>query len=164
MDSIKRRMEAVYNEIIKLETIVVTESDDLDIDELASVVVELHSLLDRLKSVISYSETELLRDMNVDEPITANGRTLEKKISAGGVKWDKEALPSIVAERVVFAGMNPKTGAIETPPSQLIINAFKCAGIQYWKVGELKQLSIDPDKYRTTNGYNTNLIIRKGES
>jgi hypothetical protein len=75
--------------------------------------------------------------------------TFEKKWSAKQVTWNDEPLAARVAaasrdERI----LDEATGVIEGEAEAAVRVLLGAARIDYWRVGDLKGLGIDPDEYR----------------
>lgn len=149
-----------YEQLEAFEVEIIKQANLLDKDDMATLLFNLRDSTQKLRDVYSYLQTEMARNMDKGELYEKGKRSIEKKGGSGSVKWDNAALKSVVSEKILETAIDRETGAMNAPLSQIVAYAFECVGIDYWKVGELNKLGINPNLYRETSGYKENLIIR----
>lgn len=129
-----------------------TQQDQPDVDELADAFAE--------DLLATRAEIARLRDLERElvEKIHETAPARKFKTSVGLVEiskrrnrsWDHEEivrhLTRIALDR---REIDPETGEIKTRPTWEIVTdaLISCAGISYWRIGELKGYGLDPDEY-----------------
>lgn len=128
---------------------------------LGELLVALANQTDVLKSCAGALETLLARQMDRDQLLVVPGGVFESKWSSPRKRWNHAQLKTVVAEKVLERAVDPDTGAVLAPPSQLIREAFEVVGISYWKVGELKGLGVNADHYCEKEPGKPTIIMRR---
>lgn len=131
-------------------------------DELLQFASNVHEL----KSMIGFLFADV-QDVVVErldylaDPVYVDGATVEIKSSAPRKKWDHESLIKDVSKRIVQSSVNLDTGEVTMTTRQMVEAALTCAGVSYWKSGELKKLNIDVDEYCEVGDSKKSLVIRR---
>lgn len=70
----------------------------------------------------------------------------------GTKEWDHDALHRVMLARGRDARrMDPETGEVLESEGEAVARVIReCAGIGYWRVGDLKRYGVDADEYRVT--------------
>lgn len=126
------------------------EEDDVDrlakdvehaegIHELALLLAAAREASKKLGLVIRAAEGELAARME-GNVVTIDGfGTLTKRYSTSN-EWDDDLVIGAVIDAAMEQGTHPRDAILAT------------AGVSYWRTGALKELGIDPDRYRRGKG------------
>jgi len=142
---------------------VLAEIDEMSNDELLNLAVEVHGLKKFIAEFFSEVEAiaiEKVRTLDVPTEVSS-GATVEIKRGSPRKSWDHDSIIRTVSKRVVDMSVDLETGEVVSSPRDMIEYALKCAGVSYWKIGSLKELSIDPSEYCTVSDPVSNLVIRR---
>ncbi len=132
---------------------------DLDVTSLVSMLDAVRDMTNTLKSVDERLVEVLTAKMG--DPIAVDGVVAEVKWGKPRKQWETEQLASLVSEEIIARAIDPETGALETPVSQLIQQLLQFVGVSYWKVTALKALGIDPDQYCEVGPAKASVQLRK---
>lgn len=160
-------VEGFLNELdlslAKLEAEVICLMEDsaegVEDEDLYAALVRMEEMRERYKQCQEAIATMVAYRMKDDIAI-AKGGTLERKMGSTRKSWNHKVLKSVVAEKVLERAIDPETGEIMAPTSQLIHEALDMAGIQYWKVKSLKPLGVNVSSYCEEKTGDPKIIIR----
>lgn len=136
---------------------------DGDTAGLARILAAVRKARADLAFVESEVEAALSRAMPTATIAVEGVGVLERRSGKKRTKWDHTRLASMLAARVGDRRFDPETGEeLARPPAVLAQDVadelLACAGVSYWKVGELKARKVDPAQFceeepgRTTVG------------
>lgn len=127
----------------------------------------------RGRATLAFIESEVERDLAAlmaSNVVVVDGvGVLERRSGRKRSNWDHTRLASLLAARVADQRrVDPATGEIlARPPGRLaqdiVDELLACAGLSYWKVGELRARRLDPATFceeepgRTTVGIRSNV-------
>lgn len=142
LDTLEEAVKALHKSLGGLE------GESLDLEGVSNLIDRVDSIK-RLVGDCTMVLLPLAQSLRTDQEIVPveSGHAVEYGFTSTRKTWDHAALKSVVAEAILARSMDFETGTLEAPASQLIQEALECVGISYWKVKELKALSIDPDRY-----------------
>lgn len=130
----------------------------------ATVMDELHSAIDRLKIM----ESLLIGDLKKHLPDPKNrvvelptGGAVQINTSVPRKTWDKDVLIGVVIEKVIEESIDPETGAIDRPISQMLRRVLDFVSFSNFKVTELKQVGVNPDNYCETGTVKSSAQYRR---
>ena len=130
-----------------LELTYVGNRKDVDPAALATILASLKGL----KGTMKLMEDETSKALST---VTSDGATveagpvyLERRDSKPKKTWKHDQLKAIIIEKIIARHTDEESGAVDTPISVLIQEAFGYAGISYWKVGVLKEIGINANDY-----------------
>lgn len=150
-------------EIFALEGLVLKlmedDAADVEDDDLFATLVTMERLRERFKQCQEAIATMVAYRMGDDVQVVPGG-TLERKMGSKRKSWNHNALKSVVTEKVMQRAMDPETGELMAPTSQLIMEALDTAGIQYWKVNALKPLGVSVAHYCEETTGDPKIVIR----
>lgn len=130
-----------------LELTYVGNRKQVDPEALASILARLKSIKTSLTLMESEASKALATIVSDGSIVDAGGAQLERKDSKPRKTWKHEQVKSVVIEKIMERHTDKDTGAITTPISVMIHEAFSYAGISYWKVAQLKEIGINADNY-----------------
>ncbi len=144
LDEINVLITGVENALLAVE-----KAPAVKIDEEAQVLDNLRETTARLKLVDSLLLGDLSKRTPFEERLIAlpEGGTMEVGKTKPRKTWDHKRLASVVAEHILHDAIDPETGAIDVPTTQLIQEMLDYVSITSWKVTSLKKAGIDPDNY-----------------
>jgi hypothetical protein len=130
-----------------------------DVATLVSVLDAVRDLGYTLKS-IDESVVEALTD-KVGDPVSVDGVVAEVKWSKPRKQWENERLAPLVSEEIIAKAIDPETGTLTVPVSQLIPQLLQYVGVSYWKVTALKALGLNPDEFCEVGKAKPSVVLRK---
>jgi hypothetical protein len=134
-----------------------------DVPGLAALLAAVRRSRATLAFAESEIETVLAQAMPSATMAVAGVGVLERRGGKKRTSWDHARLASLLAARVGDRRFDPATGEeLARPPAVLAQDVadelLACAGVSYWKVGELRARKVDPTQFceeapgRTTVG------------
>lgn len=162
-DAIEKMVEGMLdmeNSFLALEK---TDREDSAPME-ATVLKELQDLINRLRLMDSF----LIKDLKKltpdrSKPIIElpDGGTMELRTGAPRKTWDKDALASIVVEKIMQESIDPDTGVIDRPISQMLLRVLDFVSYSSFKVTALRDVGVDPDNYCEKGPMSTTVQFRR---
>lgn len=125
----------------------------------------------RSRATLAFVESEverlLARAMPSNVVVVDGVGVLERRAGRKRSSWDHARLASLLAARVADQRLvDPETGEVlPRPPGRLaqdVVDEFlRCAGVSYWKVGELRARNLDPAGFCEEEAGRTTVGIRE---
>lgn len=97
-------------------------------------------LASELRTLGSRIEAELAARMESKRVELPGVGVLERHWAPARTKWDDPLVAAAVVDAAMEHQVHPKDALL------------RCAAVSYWRVGALKELGLDADRYRTTEG------------
>lgn len=129
---------------------------------LARLVTALVGVMAAARDVKELVEQHTIRAMP-DRQAVADGYVLERRSGTVRKSWDHPLLASVISR---LATVDHDSGEIlmKAEDAQRVTDEIMaCAGLAYWKVGELRQRGIDPGQYCEESRGRPSLIVRAPE-
>lgn len=135
-----------------------------------SDAAEIPDMLDSLSRIREATRTLKMLDDHLLERVRKLGASDRYEIpgAVAEIKWGKERrawkhdeLASVVSERILMDSIDPETGAVDVPISQLITAILDYAHVDYWKKTNLKQVGVDVDEYCETKPAKMNVQFHR---
>lgn len=126
---------------------------DLDgLDPMACTAQELAELLFDLRDLAAAvaharkraEQAFVLLGENVTHPQLGEFKIRRAKTRK---QWDHPLLAWQVAKHAVEHRVPDEDGVVDTAEDAAVAALLECAGVSYWRVGELRKRGIDPDAY-----------------
>lgn len=133
--------------------------ENLDTASLVSMLDAVRDMVNTLKTTDEQIVEALVKKMG--DPVSIGGAVAEVKWGKPRKQWETEKLGALVSEEILTRAIDPETGALEVPVSQLIQRLLNFVGVSYWKVTALKALGIDPDEFCEVGPAKASVVIRK---
>jgi hypothetical protein len=109
--------------------------------ELVAVIDDAKDFASEATTVARQAEAELATRMGDDNQVEVAGvGVLKRRWQAGKTVWDHRLAISAVIDAAMDQGTHPREAIMA------------CAGISYWRTGELKRFDLDPRTYRRSEG------------
>lgn len=124
-----------------------------DVPGLAALLAAIRRGRATLAFLESEIETALAGLMSSNVVVVPEVGVLERRGGRKRTNWDHARLASLLAVRVADQRrIDPETGEIlPRPPGRLAQDVadelLACAGLSYWKVGELRARQVDPGQF-----------------
>jgi hypothetical protein len=124
-----------------------------DLPGLAALLAAVRRARATLAFLESEIETQLAGLMGSNVVVVPEVGVLERRGGRKRTSWDHARLASLLAVRVADQRrVDPETGEIlPRPPGRLardvVDELLACAGVSYWKVGELRARKVDPAQF-----------------
>jgi hypothetical protein len=146
LDELQVLLTRAENAVLAIEK---APAADVEIEEQAQVLDNLREQTNRLKVLDSLLVSDLERRTPYEERLIMlpEGGSIEVRKSKPRKTWDHVRLKSLVAETILADAIDPLTGSIDVPTTELIQRMLDYVSISSWKVTSLKKAGIDPDKY-----------------
>lgn len=151
-DDVARTVEAVEAAIGQLEAQVleltyVGNRKKVDPEALATVLASIKGFKSSIKLMEDEASKALSTVVSSGSVVEAGPVYLERKDGKPKKAWKHDQMKSVVIEKVIARHTDKDSGTLHTPVSVLMQEAFQYAGISYWKVGALKEIGVDANKY-----------------
>ena len=134
-------------------------------DDLPEALFEVQNHIGALKDLEAELRRQLIADMREhgERYVTIGDQGFDLKSKAGKIVWDDDLLVSKLMDVASEPEVDPESGEIiSDPPLERFADMVRsAAAINYWRVGALKELQLDPDKYRTTEWAGYTLVPSK---
>lgn len=120
--------------------------------ELAQVYHDVNMILDAARTLqahVAATLAERMKDKRLEVPGLG---VFERRTSVSRKSWDHPRLLAVVAKEALDKRVvDEQTGELQEAPDEAIVRVIhKAAAINYWRVGELRQMGLDPDTYCDT--------------
>ncbi|MGH9002123.1 MAG: hypothetical protein ACRDYV_03240 [Acidimicrobiia bacterium] len=137
-----------------------------DVPGLAALLAAVRRGRATLALLESEIETLLAGLMSSNVVVVDGVGVLERRGGRKRSNWDHARLASMLAARVADQRrVDPDTGEIlARPPGRLaqdvVDELLTCAGVSYWKVGELRARSVDPSSFCEEEPGRASVMVR----
>lgn len=162
MDSYTTNLNNLIRLVEELHFMVESIPDDATPEELLQFATDVHELKSAVGFLFADVQDAVVERLDyLADPVPVAGATVEIKGAAPRKKWDHDALINDVSKRIMQASVDLDTGEVTMTTRQMIEAALKCAGVSYWKSGELKKLGLEIDEYCEVGDSKKSLVIRR---
>lgn len=132
--------------LVEIEGIAST-SDDLEL--VATTVAQLEDLKKDLKMVKESVDSQFFNLMGDEPEIMASGKRVSVAWSTPRKAWQHKDLLDTVKERIKQLSIDLDTGEVHLTVDEMADRVLQYAHVDYWRVKELKELDINPDRFCT---------------
>lgn len=150
--------------ILKLDSELSEDRPNLDLEQAATILAELHNFKDSLKMVydgFAKSVSDLMGDL--PEVNLPNGTKIEKNSSPSRKAWKHKDLANEVAARLKDMSVDMDTGEIVLTSEEMVVKMLDYVYPSYWKVKELGKIGINADKFSEVGEVKDSIIVRKAK-
>ena len=142
----------------------ITDHPDLTLEELVEVLVALNRRRDEMKLIYDEVCRRVATSMNeMKEYHAPEGVTIEKKWAKSRTAWQHDRLAQEVGHRLALMSIDFDTGEITRSPEELVADLVKYLAPNYWRVGALKELGLNPDEYCEAGESKPAIIVRNAK-
>lgn len=116
---------------------------------LAAAIDDARDCVEALQAFISDATTHVANLVPPGETVESDdGRRWKVRRKKGSTQWDTDGLaPVVMARARDERRVIEETGEYESEGEAVMRVTLRCAGVGYWRKGELRKLGIDPDEY-----------------
>lgn len=115
--------------------------DDADeLGALVAIIDDARMLASEATTVAKRAEAELAARMETNQVEVPGVGVLKRRWAPGKTVWDHRLAIGAVIDAAMERKVHPREAIMA------------CAGITYWRVGELRRLDVDAERYRRSEG------------
>lgn len=155
-------IQNIRAQILELDEAVSKQLPELELEELCSILVEMHRLKDELSLVYgaaSHVASNSLGDQS--ELVLSDGSKIEKKTTSDRRAWRHKEIASVVAKKLSSLAFDMDTGERVMSPEEVAERVLDYVQPSYWRIKQLSELGINADDYCDVGEAKTSIIVRK---
>lgn len=131
-------------------------------EDAAMALAALHTIKANFAAVYERMEHIVSVSMGNDpEVVLPDGIKVEKRYGASRKAWQHKDLAAVVASRIADMSVDMDTGERLLSPQDMIVKVLDYVQPSYWRIKELNNIGINPDRFCEVSEGKTSIIVRK---
>lgn len=131
-------------------------------EEAAMALAALHAIKGNFAAVYERMEYIVSTSMgSTPEVVLADGIKIEKRYGASRKSWQHKDLAHVVASRISDMSVDMDTGERLMSTEDMIVKVLDYVQPSYWRIKELNNIGINPDRFCEVSEGKTSIIVRK---
>lgn len=134
-------------------------------EDICSLLLDIHACKADMSMIydgLSGNVSEIMA--NETEVMLEGGAKIEKRYSTKRHGWQHRELGSEVAFRIANMAVDMDTGEIVMSQEEMIASVLNYVQPSYWRIKELQEIGINPDKFCEVGETKSSIIVRRGSS
>lgn len=154
-------LDEAQERILSLHEYVHEYVDISSLEEAAEMLLRLKDLRDDFRLMFDSCSAAIMLKMGDLREIPVDGMVLERKTGTTRKKWRHDELVVKMMQRLKQLSIDEDTGEVTLTPDQVAEAFMKYGHVDYWRVGNLKTIDINPDAFSDTEEGKESLAIKR---